>query len=93
MVVFAAPILGQQDSLPIAVRRGVGILGEVPVEEDGSFNVEIPANTPIELQILDADGMALRSCGWIWAKNHEPRGCIGCHEDNELTPENRFVEE
>jgi hypothetical protein len=24
--------------------------------------------------------MALRSCSWIWAKNHEPRGCIGCHE-------------
>lgn len=64
------------------------ILGEINIEEDGSFNIEIPANTPIELQTLDAEGMALRSCGWIWAKNHEPRGCIGCHEDGELTPEN-----
>jgi hypothetical protein len=52
----------------------------------------VPANTPIELQILDAEGMALRSCGWIWAKNREPRGCIGCHEDRELTPENRLVD-
>ena len=26
----------------------------------------------------------------MWAVNHEPRGCIGCHEDGELTPENRF---
>jgi hypothetical protein len=34
----------------------------------------------------------LRSCGWIWAKNREPRGCIGCHEDRELVPENWFVE-
>jgi hypothetical protein len=67
-------------------------LGEIDIEEDGSFNIEIPANTPIELQTLDADGMALRSCGWIWAKNHEPRGCIGCHEDGELTPENVFVD-
>jgi len=76
--------------IPVLAQRR--ILSEVPVEGDGSFNVEIPANIPIELQIVDADGMALRSCGWIWAKNHEPRGCIGCHEDGELTPENVFVD-
>jgi len=73
---------------PLIPRR---ILGEIPVEPDGSFSLKVPANTPMELQILDADGMAMRSCGWIWAKNHEPRGCIGCHEDGELTPENCFV--
>jgi Tol biopolymer transport system component len=67
-------------------------LGEVPVEEDGSFNVEVPADIPIEIQLLDENGMALRSCGWIWVKNNEPRGCIGCHEDPELTPENRMVD-
>jgi len=81
---------GQTDGIAqLAERR---TLGEVPLQRDGSFNVEIPANRPIELQILDADGMALRSCGWIWAKNHEPRGCIGCHEDGELTPENLFMQ-
>ncbi|MBE3068661.1 MAG: hypothetical protein IMZ66_00335, partial [Planctomycetes bacterium] len=74
---------------PLVQRR---ILGEIDVEEDGSFNVEVPADTPIQLQVLDADGMALRSSAWIWAKNHEPRGCIGCHEDGELTPENTFVQ-
>jgi Tol biopolymer transport system component len=67
-------------------------LGEIDVMSDGSFNVAVPANTPIQLQLLDDDGMALRSCDWIWARNREPRGCIGCHEDGELTPENRFVE-
>lgn len=72
---------------PLVQRR---ILGEIPIQQDGSFNIEVPADTPIELQILDAQGMALRSCGWIWAKNHEPRGCIGCHEDGELVPENRL---
>lgn len=74
---------------PLVQRR---ILGDVPVEKDGSFNIEIPANTPIELQILDAEGMALRSCGWIWAKDYARQGCIGCHEDPELTPENVMVE-
>ncbi len=73
----------------LAQRR---ILGEAPVEKDGSFNIEIPANTAIELQTLDADGMALRRCGWIWAKDYARQGCIGCHEDPELTPENVMVE-
>ena len=73
---------------PMLPRR---FLGEVAVEEDGSFNVEVPANIPIELQLIDEQGMALRSCSWIWVRNRETRGCIGCHEDGERTPENRFV--
>ena len=68
------------------------LLGEIPIERDGSFYVKVPADTPIQLQVLDENGMALRTCSWIWAKNHEPRGCIGCHEDPELAPENRFIE-
>ena len=65
----------------LAQRR---ILGEVPIAPDGSFNVEVPANTPIELQLLDEQGIALRSCGWVWARNHFNQGCVGCHEDPEL---------
>jgi hypothetical protein len=67
-------------------------LGEIDVERDGSFNIRVPANTPIRLQLLDEDGLALRTCDWIWVRNKEARGCIGCHEDAELTPENRMVE-
>ncbi len=79
--------LGAQ--VPAAGRR---LLGEAPVETDGSFHIDIPADLPVQLQILDGDGMALATCGWIWTKPREFRGCIGCHEDPELTPENRFVE-
>jgi hypothetical protein len=68
------------------------LLGRVPVEKDGSFHLELPADVPIQLQTLDAEGMALWTCGWIWVKHREARGCIGCHEDPELTPENRFAE-
>jgi hypothetical protein len=32
--------------------------------------------------------MALRTTAWMWVKNKENRGCIGCHEDDELAPEN-----
>ena len=75
--------------VPIVQKR---LLGVVPVEEDGSFHIELPADVPVQLQTLDENGMALHSCGWIWVKHREPRGCIGCHEDPELTPENRFVQ-
>jgi len=68
------------------------MLGEIDVEQDGSFNLRVPANIPIRLQLLDEDGLALRTCEWIWVRNKESRGCIGCHEDGELTPENRLVE-
>lgn len=76
--------------IPPIVRKR--LLGVVPVEADGSFNIELPADVPVQLQTLDENGLALRTCGWIWVKHREPRGCIGCHEDPELTPENRFVQ-
>lgn len=73
---------------PFVPRR---LIGEAPVEADGSFNVEVPADTPILLQTLDARGLALGTCGWVWVKPKETRGCIGCHEDPELIPENEYV--
>ena len=63
-------------------------LGEINIAEDGSFHLEVPAKTPIQLQMLDSDGLALRSTPWIWSMNNEKRGCIGCHEDPERAPEN-----
>jgi hypothetical protein len=67
------------------------LVGEAPVEADGSFNVEVPADTPLLLQTLDERGLALANCGWIWVKPKESRGCIGCHEDPERIPENEYV--
>ncbi len=74
------------DTLSSVLQRR--FLGEIDIAEDGSFQVEVPPNIPIQLQVLDEHGMALRSTAWIWAKNKEQRGCIGCHEDRERTPEN-----
>jgi hypothetical protein len=86
-VIEAVPEIPASSSKLLATR----ILGEVPVDEDGSFHIRVPANIPIQLQLLDDNGMALRSCKWIWVRNKENRGCIGCHEDPELTPENRLA--
>ncbi|WP_165230025.1 hypothetical protein [Aquisphaera insulae] len=75
------------EALPVLSPRR--ILAEIPVQPDGSFHAKVPANVPIQLQALDERGLALRSCGWIWARSHQAQGCIGCHEDPERTPPNR----
>ena len=69
------------------------ILGEAPVESDGSFYVELAADTPFFIQALDKNGMALQTMqGWMWVRRGSRRGCIGCHENKELAPENRATE-
>jgi formylglycine-generating enzyme required for sulfatase activity len=62
------------------------IIGTVPVEEDGSAMFTIPANTPIFLQPLDKEGMALQQMrSWFTGMPGERVSCVGCHEDqNEL---------
>jgi len=87
-VLEGLPLRSGAPASVLAPRR---LLGEVALDEDGSFQVQVPANVPLQIQLLDEDGLALRSCGWIWVRNHEQRGCIGCHEDPERTPPNRHV--
>lgn len=83
-----------QPNTATAARRvrlvtSAGTLGETELEDDGSFHIQIPANRAVRVQLLDAKGELLRSSNWIWARNKENRGCIGCHEDPELSPDNR----
>lgn len=77
-------------SASLRIRSATSTLGEVPLQEDGSFYIEIPADTPVRLETLDAAGRVVRGpSAWIWVRPNERRGCIGCHEDRELAPENR----
>lgn len=66
------------------------LMGEAPVEEDGSFFVQVPADTPFVIQLLDDKEAVLQTMPrWIWVRRGTSRGCIGCHENKELAPENR----
>ncbi|MBR4652414.1 MAG: SUMF1/EgtB/PvdO family nonheme iron enzyme [Kiritimatiellae bacterium] len=57
------------------------IIGTVPVYPDGSAYFEAPANTPLALQPLDADGCALQTFrSWFNAMPGEHVSCVGCHE-------------
>lgn len=67
-------------------------LGGAPVEADGSFFLRVPAHAPLRLQTIGPNGEVLQAMSsYIWVMPKENRGCIGCHEDRELTPPNRHV--
>lgn len=65
------------------------ILGETKVEEDGSFYLEIGADQAIRFQALNETGELVNEpSSWMWVRPNERRGCVGCHEDREMVPEN-----
>jgi hypothetical protein len=64
------------------------ILGTVPVEPDGSVAFEAPADTPLQFQLLDANGMAVMTMrSLVYRRPGEMTGCVGCHEPREDTPQ------
>ncbi len=68
-------------------------LGEAPVEGDGSFYVNAVGDTPFYVETLDAQGHVLATMRtWMWVRSGDQRGCVGCHENKELAPENRATQ-
>jgi hypothetical protein len=69
------------------------ILGVAPVQKDGSFHIRVPAEIPLNFQLLDKNSMAIRKQeAWVWVIGNENRGCIGCHENKEMSPPNVLVD-
>ena len=68
-------------------------LGEAPVETDGSFYVNVVGDVPFYVETLDRDGRVVQTMrAWTWVRKGDQRGCIGCHENKELSPENRVTQ-
>ena len=69
------------------------MLGTVPVEEDGSVIFRIPANTPVSIQPLDKDGVAVQWMrSWLTGQPGEIVSCVGCHEDqNQIVIPKRVI--
>lgn len=58
------------------------ILGTVPVEADGSASFEVPGNTYVYFQALDAEGKMVQSMrSGAYVQPGETYGCVGCHEN------------
>jgi len=63
------------------------IMGTVPVYPDGSALFKIPANTPVAVQPLDAEGNALQVMkSWFVGMPGENVSCVGCHESQNSGP-------
>lgn len=69
------------------------VLGTVPVHADGSAKFRIPANMPISIQPLDAEGKALQLMrSWMTAMPGEVVQCAGCHEPQNTAPPTQLTE-
>jgi len=65
----------------------IRILGDVPVEEDGSAHFQVPADTAVYFQLLDENRMELRRMrSFISFQPGEKRACAGCHETRGIAP-------
>jgi hypothetical protein len=81
---IAAVRLYMRDSLGASHAQGTA-----PVEKDGSFYLRVPGDTPLRIELLDANGKPVRSeTGWFWLRGGEQRICVGCHTGPERAPEN-----
>lgn len=57
------------------------VLGEVPVEPDGSACFRVPAGLPIYFMAIDGQGRAVqRMRSFTHLMPGEVQGCVGCHE-------------
>jgi hypothetical protein len=75
-------------SSSMGVREAIGetdfepqqILGYAPIEPDGSFKLQVPADVPLGLQVVDAQGRGFQThTNWIQVRPGERRTCDGCH--------------
>ena len=86
---FAA---GSIHSVRLYARDDAGqakLLGTAPVETDGSFFLQVPADQPLQFELVGGPGKTLkREAGWFWIRRGEQRVCVGCHAGPETAPEN-----
>ena len=65
------------------------MIGETEIAEDGSFYLELTADQPVRFQTVNESGEIVRGpSAWLWVRPNERRGCVGCHANRELAPEN-----
>jgi len=63
------------------------VIGTVPVDETGSAYFKAPAQTSLQMQSLDENGMAiLTEKSLFYLQPGENRSCVGCHEPEGSSP-------
>ena len=83
-IAFIAPDLDNQAFgrvIDLGMRE---IVGYAPVEPDGSVKVKVPANVPLGIEVLDAEGRRIgpRHLNWFQVLPGDTLNCTGCHVHN-----------
>jgi hypothetical protein len=66
------------------------IVGEVPVEPDGSANMELPALQSLFFVALDENDISVkRMHSFVTVQPGETTGCVGCHEKRIQAPHSK----
>jgi hypothetical protein len=64
------------------------IVGEVPVESDGSAHFRAPARAPLFFQALNDKGQVVQTMrSWVTLQPGEVFSCMGCHESKLHAPQ------
>jgi len=73
----------ENDAFALQRNRGMRqIVGYAPVEPDGSVKVKVPANVPLGVEVLDAEGRRIgpRHDNWFQVQPGDMLTCAGCHD-------------
>jgi len=64
------------------------ILGYAPIQPDGSVSIQVPANVPFTIDILDANGRRVlaQHVNWLQLMPGETKTCNGCHATSATNP-------
>ncbi|MBT3198959.1 MAG: hypothetical protein HN350_03495 [Phycisphaerales bacterium] len=63
------------------------VVGTVPIQSDGSVAFTAPAGEPLQLQLVDKDGLAVLTMRTlVYFQPGEASSCVGCHENRGMTP-------
>jgi mono/diheme cytochrome c family protein len=90
---FNVPSLGAPHNIGIqqpgtnSISLARAVVGEVPVEADGSAFFKVPAGRQLFFQALDDKGLAVQSMrAGAYFHPGERASCIGCHEPRDGAP-------
>ncbi len=64
------------------------ILGYAPIQPDGSVQIQVPANVPFTIDMLDANARRITAqhTSWLQLMPGETKSCNGCHTVNPTDP-------
>jgi hypothetical protein len=67
------------------------ILGYAPIQPDGSVQVQVPANVPFTIDIVDVNAKRITAqhTSWLQVMPGETRTCNGCHTTANMTSHGR----